>query len=204
MGRPRNFDEEKVLSAFVEAFWAKGYERTSTRDLVECAGLSQSSLYNAFGDKRSIYRRSLDHYLTCSVRARIRRLEAVSDAGAAISLFFSEVLERTLSDPLHRGCLLVNSFFEISENDCLLSDAVKNELEVITSFFISRLEKANSAGISDSKSTSAEGASLLVSVLVGVRGLAKSRPDPQMLIQAFEYALKLLGLPGLSKLDYKF
>lgn len=71
MARPRTFDESMVLTAAVEAFWTHGYEGTSTRDLVKATGLNQPSLYNAFGDKRSLYRRSLDHYLECSVRERI-------------------------------------------------------------------------------------------------------------------------------------
>lgn len=202
MARPRNFDEDKVLTALVNAFWSNGYERTSTRDLVECTGLHQSSLYNAFGDKQSIYRRSLDHYLTCTVRARIHRLEMLPDAGEAISLFFSEVLDRTLSDPLHRGCLLINSIFEISESDSYLSDAVKKELNLIRDFFFCSLEKVSSATVSDAQKHAADGASLLVGVLIGVRSLAITGPDPKILIQAFECALKSLGLPALKLSSY--
>ena len=54
MARPRTFDEAKILTAAVDAFWVRGYEGTSTRDLVQCTGLNQPSLYNAFGDKRSL------------------------------------------------------------------------------------------------------------------------------------------------------
>jgi hypothetical protein len=38
MARPREFDERKVLGAASDASWARGYEATSTRDLVKGPG----------------------------------------------------------------------------------------------------------------------------------------------------------------------
>jgi TetR/AcrR family transcriptional repressor of nem operon len=63
MARPREFDEQAVLEAAVQCFWMHGYEATSVRDLAERMEITGASLYNAFGDKRSLFRRALDHYL---------------------------------------------------------------------------------------------------------------------------------------------
>jgi TetR/AcrR family transcriptional repressor of nem operon len=57
MARPREFDETTVLEAAMNCFWAQGFEQTSVRDLAERMGITGASLYNAFGDKRSLYRR---------------------------------------------------------------------------------------------------------------------------------------------------
>jgi TetR/AcrR family transcriptional repressor of nem operon len=38
-----------------------GYEATSVRDLIEKTGVTGASLYNAFGDKRALYQRTLEH-----------------------------------------------------------------------------------------------------------------------------------------------
>lgn len=201
MARPRAFDETKVLAAVVEAFWAQGYEGTSTRDLVRCTGLNQPSLYNAFGDKRSLYRRALEHYLECSVRDRIRRLEVLSSAGMAITGFFAEVLDRTLNDPLHRGCLLVNSALEVNAEDTLLHQAVADEIETIRSFFRGRLcafslQRDNGVDIDAN-----QGANHLLSVLLGVRVLARINPDPACVTEAIDIALNGLGLPPLVNFD---
>jgi len=75
MARPREFDETAVLEAAVQCFWARGYEATSVRDLAESMGITSASLYNAFGDKRSLYRRALDHYIAQSFADRVGRLE---------------------------------------------------------------------------------------------------------------------------------
>lgn len=200
MARPRTFDESMVLNAAVEAFWTHGYEGTSTRDLVKTTGLNQPSLYNAFGDKRSLYRRSLDHYLECSVRERIQRLEGLPHSGMAITRFFSELVDRTLNDPLHRGCLLVNSAIEARADDADLRQAVVDELQTIRSFFEGRLVAFTQRDVAGEVDAT-EGANLLLSVLLGVRVLARINPDPACVTDAIGIALKCLGLPPLALCD---
>ena len=68
MARPREFDEGAVLEAAVQCFWSRGYEGDSVRDVADSMGITGASIYNAFGDKRSLYRRALEHYLDHSVR----------------------------------------------------------------------------------------------------------------------------------------
>ena len=63
VGRPRQFDEEQVLDAAMKAFWANGYEATSLADLVSVTGLHKGSLYQAFGDKHSLFVQTLNRYL---------------------------------------------------------------------------------------------------------------------------------------------
>jgi TetR/AcrR family transcriptional repressor of nem operon len=201
MARPRTFDEAQILSAAVDAFWVRGFEGTSTRDLVKCTGLNQPSLYNAFGDKRSLYRRSLEHYLECSVRDRIRRLEGLPHAGMAITVFFAEVLARTLNDSLHRGCLLVNSALEMTADDPDLRKAVTAELETIRSFFRDRLRAFSMQPNGLVGIDAGQGANHLLSVLLGVRVLARVNPDPACVTDAIDIALNSLGLPPLVHPD---
>src|ERR1700761_6506893 len=108
MARPREFDEAEVLDAAVSCFWARGFEATSMRDLILETGLTGASLYNAFGDKQALYRRALDHYVEGSITARIQRCAELAPR-AAITGFFADVLDRSLTDPEHKGCMLVNA-----------------------------------------------------------------------------------------------
>ena len=75
MARPREFDEASVLDAAIDKFWRNGYEATSVRDLADEMKIAGASLYNAFGDKRTLYARALNRYLDQSFRERIHRLE---------------------------------------------------------------------------------------------------------------------------------
>ena len=62
MARPREFDEADALDAATDCFWRDGYEATSVRDLAARMGITGASLYNAFGDKRSLFREVLQRY----------------------------------------------------------------------------------------------------------------------------------------------
>ena len=62
MGRPRGFDEDAALEAAMRVFWAKGYEGATMADLIEAVGINRSSMYTAFGDKETLFRRVLDRY----------------------------------------------------------------------------------------------------------------------------------------------
>src|SRR5208283_5324215 len=87
MARPREFDETAVLEAAMNCFWAQGFEQTSVRDLAQRMGITGASLYNAFGDKRSLYRQAFVYYLTQSVRDRIARFKKLSPAMAVRAFF---------------------------------------------------------------------------------------------------------------------
>jgi TetR/AcrR family transcriptional repressor of nem operon len=192
MGRPREFDETTVLDAAMRRFWTQGYEATSVRDLAADMGITGASLYNAFGDKRTLYRRALDFYFQGSVRDRIKRLEGTLPPLAAIRAFFAEIVERSVGDAQCRGCLLVNSALEVTAEDNELRAAVAAEMVLIEGFF----QRCAAAGQADGTVVDRLPpdilAKLLLSVLLGLRVLARTRPQREVLDGAVSGALGLL------------
>src|SRR5664279_5156471 len=136
MARPREFDEATVLDAAIQQFWLRGYEATSVRDLADEMGIAGASLYNAFGDKRTLYERSLNRYLDQTFRERIRRLEPSLPPRDAIVAFLQEIIKRSLNDKQRLGCLLVNSALEITPHDRELQQIVATFLNEVESFFL--------------------------------------------------------------------
>ena len=134
MARPREFDESTVLEAAMQCFWARGFGQTSIRDLVEQMGITGASLYNAFGDKRSLYRQSFVHYLAQTVRDRVARLEKLPPL-TAIRAFFEEIIDRSVDDEQRRGCMLVNAALELAPYDAEFQELVAEELSFIEAFF---------------------------------------------------------------------
>src|ERR1041384_1335320 len=61
-GRPRAYDPQVALARAAEKFWEAGYAGTSLDDLVAATGMNRPSLYAAFGDKRDLYLKTLEHY----------------------------------------------------------------------------------------------------------------------------------------------
>jgi TetR/AcrR family transcriptional regulator, transcriptional repressor for nem operon len=191
MARPREFDEESVLDAAMHCFWAQGYEATSVRDLINKTGITSASLYNAFGDKRALYRKALDHYVEDSIAGRLRRCADLAPR-EAISTFFAEILRRSLADRSQKGCLLVNAALDVAANDPEFRRAVADVLVRIEKFFL-KCVKAGQANRTISRSLPAEQlARHLLGVLMGIRVLARVRPERALLEGVASAALALL------------
>lgn len=191
MARPREFDEQAVLDAAVQCFWARGYDATSVRNLIEHTGITGASLYNAFGDKRALYQRALDHYVEESIAARIRRCEELPPR-EAIGAFFAEILKRSLGDPEHKGCMLVNAALDVAPHDPDFQKVVAGVLVGIEGFFLRCVEAGQADGTIARSLPAANLAHHLLGVLMGVRVLARVRPEPALLEGVITPALALL------------
>ncbi len=62
MARPREFDEDDVLEKALHVFWVRGYEGASMAELLTAMGITNSSLYKAFGGKEDLFRRVTERY----------------------------------------------------------------------------------------------------------------------------------------------
>jgi TetR/AcrR family transcriptional repressor of nem operon len=191
MPRPREFDEPTVLEAAMRCFWNRGFEQTSMRDLAGEMGITSASLYNAFGDKRSLYRRALGYYLEQSVRDRVARLSPLPPF-SALRAFFDEIVERSVIDKQRRGCMLVNSALELAPYDPEFQKLVADEMIFIESFFLRCVAAAQEEGTITTRRPADELAKLLLSVLLGIRVLARTRPQRAVLEGAANGALRLL------------
>jgi TetR/AcrR family transcriptional repressor of nem operon len=191
MARPREFDEAIALDAAVRCFWARGYEAVSVRDLAENMGIAGASLYNAFGDKRGLYRRALDHYVKNSFGDRVNRFEQLAPR-EALRAFFKEIVERSLSDPQRKGCMLVNSALELAPHDPEFQKVVAEVLVRVENFFHDCVVAGQRTATITTSLPAKSLAGLLLSVLLGIRVLARCRPERQLLEGAARSALALL------------
>jgi TetR/AcrR family transcriptional repressor of nem operon len=190
MARPRTFDEDTALEAAMGRFWQHGYAATSVRDLGEAMGLSAPSLYNAFGDKHALFTRCLDRYLDSRLRERIRRLEAMRAPRRAIETFLDDIVARSLSDP--RGCLLINSAIEVAPHDKEIGAVVVARLAEVEGFFLRCVRAGQADGTIGRAHRPADLARLFLTTVMGLRVLARARPDPTLLRGAARQALALL------------
>lgn len=191
MVRPREFDEETVLEAAMRCFWLYGYEQTSMRDLADEMGLTSASIYNAFGDKRSLYRQALTFYLEHVVGDRIARV-GVLPPREAIHAFFHDVVGRSVSDRQRRGCMLVNTALDVPAADKELRALVAEKMAYIESFFRQCIAAGQKAGTITHRQPPETLAKVLLSVLLGLRVLARARPEREVLERAAGGALALL------------
>ena len=195
MARVKAFDEERAIDMAVDCFWSRGYEATSVRDLGEAMGIGGASLYNAFGDKRTLFVKCLERYANRSSRERMARIEEKHAPKDAIRTFLAEIIERSLKDPDCKGCLLVNSALDVAPHDAAIGKALAGYLDEIRDFFRRNIEAARRAGTVP-KAIDAEVVSgHLLGVLMGIRALTRVKPDRKLLESVARPALALLDLP---------
>jgi TetR/AcrR family transcriptional repressor of nem operon len=192
MARPREFDEAAALEAAVACFWSRGYEATSVRDLAASMGLSAPSLYNAYGDKHALFVQALEHYLDHATRARIRRFEESLGPKEAVRRFIEEIIDRSVDDRERRGCFLINSALEIAPHDAKLGALIADRLGEIERFFHRSIRRAQSEGQVPLGRSAKNIARLLLGVLLGIRVLARVRPERALLEGVARPALALL------------
>ena len=195
MPRPRQFDEHAALDAAIECFWRRGYAATSLRDLTASMGLTAPSLYNAFGDKERLFARALDRYLDRTTRDRLRRLEETHAPKDAIQRFFAEIVEHSVNDRQRKGCFLVNSSLEVAPHHADCRAVIAAQFADLEAFFKRCIEAGQADGTIPSGIDAEDTARLLLGVLLGVRVLARSKPDRDVLEGLVRPALALLDVP---------
>lgn len=192
MARPREFDENAVLEAAVHRFWMYGYEATSVRDLAQDMGITGASLYNAFGDKRSLFQRSLAWYVENSFGERVARFERTLSPRSAIEGFFREIIDRSVCDKDRKGCLLVNSALEVAPHDPEFRATIADVLVKIEAFFRRCVLAGQHSGEIPSAQSADDLARMLLGIHLGIRVLARTRPKRSVLEGMARPALALL------------
>ena len=132
MARTKVFDEQVVLDKAMNLFWQKGYNATSAQDLVNHLGISRSSLYDTYGDKHSLFVKSLKQYRKERIDPVIRNVEDAEDIEAYIRFIFELVKEEALSENSSKGCFMVNSAVELAPVDeevAAIANSIMNDME---------------------------------------------------------------------------
>lgn len=176
MPRPRGFEEDDVLDRAMAVFWAKGFEAATLDDLEAATGLGRGSLYGAFGDKRRLFLRSMEHYLEAAMAGPASRLtEATGKAG--LLAFFREVVDGATGERGRRGCMVTNCAIELAAHDPEAAAQVVRHLDRLEGQFLRVVESAQMKGEIAAEREPRHIARLLVACLQGLLVLSKARPD---------------------------
>lgn len=105
-GRPRTFDTDKALDAALLLFWRYGYEGTSLAALTEAMGINVPSLYAAFGNKETLFKKALNRYLQNPASYLPKALEQPT-ARRAVEKLFRGAIDMVMNPRHPDGCMLV-------------------------------------------------------------------------------------------------
>lgn len=132
MGRPRQFDEERVVEAARQEFWNKGFDGTSTTDLCRATGLTRSSLYNSFHSKEQLFRRALSSYATEMTARQDTVLDSEEGSGlervrALLGLIVDDELANR-SGGRGSGCFTVNTITTLAARHPDVARVIEDDL----------------------------------------------------------------------------
>ena len=181
MARPREFDVNAALERAMDVFWSKGYEATSLDDLCEATGLSRSSLYATFGNKRDLLLQTVDRYIerrTPNIRAVLARQPNIHEGIAAL---LREFIDQIVSGAGRRGCFLGNCAAELPRNDRTALARVRRGLARTEETFREALARAAARGELPVGADVDALARFLTASFQGLRLVGKVNPDRAIL-----------------------
>ena len=191
MGRPREFDIEKVLDAALCVFWRKGYEGASYADLTEAAGVERPALYAAFGNKEALFRKALARYYERYIDYVPAALELPTAREVAAHILYGAVdLGTRYAD--HRGCLGINGVLAGSDDaepvrQALIEARAEGEAQLRA-----RFERAKAEGDLPPDAKPDILAAYLMAVMHGMAVQAKAGFSRETLMAVAEQALSTL------------
>lgn len=127
-------------------FWQRGFDATGIADLESATGLGRQSLYGAFGDKRALFSKVVEHYFERVVHpGMVAVLDAPGSARANLERVFTLWEETALARDFN-GCLVGNSVSELGLRDPELASVLQRKLELMEEALFRTVRRAQADG----------------------------------------------------------
>ncbi|HEX7333277.1 MAG TPA: TetR/AcrR family transcriptional regulator [Pyrinomonadaceae bacterium] len=192
MARHKEFERDEALQKAMEVFWARGYEATSMQNLVEHMGINRQSLYDTFGDKHSLYLEALDRYQQVESRKLFELLEKPGPVKKAFRQMFTGVIEGSLCDGEHRGCLMNNAMSELAGRCAATAEKTRHNMAAIEEAFYRALVRGKKEGELKGVREPRAMARFLYNSFQGLVLMSKATPDRKTLEDVVKVTLSVL------------
>ena len=192
MARPREFDTDKALNQTMRVFWEQGYQASTFAELTKAADVQKQSLYGAFGDKRSLFLKSLELYRN-QVLSEIRDLLSEADSpfeGIAKVMRYASRPPGPRNRP--SGCLMANTALELGVSDADVAAEVKRLFRGIEELLTGAVKKGQERAEITTRFDSVTIGRSLANTINGLRILENTGASHQHLRSVVDTALALI------------
>lgn len=192
MPRVKQFDQEEVLQKAMLLFWKQGYHDTSIDELVKFLGINRASLYDTFGGKKKLYEKALESYRTQNYQGMHAFLQSQENVKEGLRQVFQKITYDDYADEDCKGCFIVNTTTELLPADSDLQAVIEQHGQLVEQAFVDFLQKGVERGqISKDKDLKTL-ASLLYTLMTGLRVVGKTKPEVAVSMAAVDAVLSLL------------
>lgn len=195
MGRLRSFNTEAVLDSAAAEFRIHGFANTSTEKLCEAAGLRRSSLYNTFISKEELFVQALQRY-TDVVSSRLETVLTNAELNGGTRLW--RIVEMVVAEELTArkkghaaGCMTVHTFMspDLRQNDPRVQSILDHDLDRRLLLLTQAAKIGQLDGSVRPESSPEDIATLIVSIISGLRVTAQTGAEPAQLLRIARMSL---------------
>ena len=192
-GRPRAYDPDQALAAAMQAFWRLGYCGTSLEELSDATDMNRPSMYAAFGDKRTLYLKTVDAYIETALRLTAQACDAPYAVPDTLREFFAVALAwyHPEGEP-PRGCYLIAT----AATESMLDEEVQRRLQVglgrFEALFEQRFRAAQAAGELPASADPAALASMVMAVNHTLAFRSRAGVPRAELVRIIENAIQVI------------
>jgi len=189
MARPREFDPEEALGQVMRVFWGQGYQASTFADLTKAAQVQKQSLYGVFGDKRSLFLKSLALYRN-QVLSRARKVVSEADSpfeGIVRLMRYAARPPGPKDGP--SGCLMANTALELGRSDSDVAAELKRMFRALEEILTAAVKKGQARGEITTRFDSTAIGQSLANTINGLRILQNTGATSQQVKTVVEMAL---------------
>jgi TetR/AcrR family transcriptional repressor of nem operon len=192
MARSKEFDPERALAKAMSVFWRLGYENTSLETLLREMGIAKQSLYDTFGDKRSLYLKALTYYRDQTNGDMQRMLDEIPSVKDGFAKLLYGLAAET-REKHERGCLLLSANLQRDPKDAVVRDFLRDNQARVDAIFVQALRRAQQQGELSPREDAAALARFLVVTIQGMRAMARLKSDRNALEQVVKVVLSVFN-----------
>ena len=190
MSRSKEFDAGTVLLKAMVLFWRNGYEKTSMQDLVDDMNIHRRSIYDTFGDKKSLFLRALQLFEESTERRMKQTIKPIQSVKSSIRELFEMIVFPIDERP--PGCLIVNTAIEMTSHEPEIAARINKSFLKTEALILELLVQGQMSGEISDQLEVEKVASSIHNSLIGLRVLAKTTDDKEKLQNIMDTTLAIL------------
>lgn len=190
-GPDKQFDIDTALAKAMDVFWANGYEAASLSELTETMGIGKKSLYDTFGNKQSLFLKSLEHYVDITIRDMRVQLSAEGSPLANVKALLCN-WQTIHGQPGSCGCMLGTNIADFNTEDEAIAKIMRAYLQRTEDVFTAALARAKSAKELSSETDPRNLACLILCIIHGMALLGRVMDEDTTLEGAVTAAIALI------------
>ncbi len=188
-GRPANFDHEEALEKALQVFWSRGYEGTSMSELTEALAINKPSIYAAFGNKETLFRKALARYAT-GPAAFVGEAMNEPTAHQVVEKFLTQAVDFFSDKSTPNGCMIVQGALTCGQGSSKIQQELVAYRSSIETTLTKRFELAKTQGDLAANANTKQLAKYIATIHQGMSVQATSGATREELLAIVEMALK--------------